>query len=163
MDGSGSFFNVCSKDLESKQGRRLSSLGSPVIILLLASRRRLDARVHVQLKATGGRVKLIRTRSLTTSEAKLLCSRSAKGADGRHVARYRENKKGEVGDRVVRRRELQATPLYATLGFDPFLLSPRRQNRSLKGNDDVDPAGYRLGTRVSLLIFWRVKSGRRRE
>lgn len=86
---------------------------------------RLDARVHVQLKVGWG-FELIRARSLTTERRKVY-SRRGTLEEGCSATQSWLERRGCL------QAELQATPLCATLGFDPFLFSPSPGGLPVKG------------------------------
>lgn len=95
---------------------------------------RLDARVHVQLKVGWG-LGINRSAVINDRTKKTLLSRRGTLEEG--VARHRAGK--GVERRGCFQVELQATPLCATLGFDPFLFSPSQGDCRLKGNADTGP------------------------
>lgn len=104
---------------------------------------RLDARVHVQLKVGWG-FELIRARSLTTERRKVY-SRRGTLEEGCSATQSWVERRGCF------QVELQATPLCAALGFDPFLFSPSPGGLPVKGERWWQMVEKRD---VSLIIFY---------
>lgn len=89
--------------------------------------------IKTSRECTAG-VELIRARSLTISEENSWLEERSSPQRGCSATRGKEAEgMGKEGLGV----ELQATPLCATLGFDPFLCSPLPGDRWLKGNADT--------------------------